>query len=81
MRWVRGGDYDRIMSGEYVRRGDPVDAGHEAGDAVEFYAERFRGFFREAGVGVEKAGDRVADAAERLGDWLRAGRGGSGAPG
>ena len=32
-------------------------------------------------VGVEKAGDRVADAAERLGDWLRAGRGGSGAPG
>src|SRR5215210_4366609 len=39
MKWVRSGEYDRIVSGEYVRRGDPVDARAEAGDAVEFYAE------------------------------------------
>jgi Zn-dependent protease with chaperone function len=71
MKWVRAGDYDRIASGEYVRRGDPVDARAEAGEAAEHYAERFRGFFREAGAGVEKAGDRVAGAAEKLGDWLR----------
>jgi Zn-dependent protease with chaperone function len=71
MKWVRSGDYDRVMNGEYVRRGDPVSARNEAGDAAEFYAERFRGFFKDAGASVEKAGDKVGDAAEKLGDWLR----------
>ena len=75
MRWVRSGDYDRIVSGQYAKRGDPVDARAEAGDAVDYYAERFRAIFREAGAGVEKAGDRVADAADRVSDWLRSGRG------
>src|SRR3954447_18663619 len=75
MRWVRGGDYDRILAGSFAKRGDPVDARAEAGDAFEFYAERFRAIFREAGAGVEKAGDRVTDAAEKVSDWLRAGRG------
>jgi Zn-dependent protease with chaperone function len=74
MGWVRSGDYDRVMNGEYPKRGDRTEARREAGDAVEFYAERFRKIFREASAGVEKAGDRMADAAEKLGDWLRAGR-------
>ena len=65
MRWVRSGEYDRIVDGEYARRGDPVDARAEAGDAVEFYAERFRAIFRDAGAGVEKAGEAVGAAAER----------------
>jgi Zn-dependent protease with chaperone function len=71
MKWVRSGDYDRVMNGTYVRRGDPIDARAEAGDAAEHYAERFRGFFKDAGASVEKAGDKVGDAAEKLGDWLR----------
>jgi len=71
MKWVRSGDYDRIMGGEYVRRGDPVSPRDEAGDAADFYGERFRGFFKDAGASVEKAGDKVGDAAEKLGDWLR----------
>jgi Zn-dependent protease with chaperone function len=71
MKWVRSGEYDRIVGGEYRRRSEPADARAEAGDAVEFYAERFRTIFREAGAGVEKAGDRVAGAAEKLSDWLR----------
>jgi Zn-dependent protease with chaperone function len=71
MKWVRSGDYDAIMNGRYVRRGDPVDPREQAGDAVEHYAERFRKLFKEAGVGVDKAGDRVGDAAEKLGEWLR----------
>ncbi len=71
MKWIRSGDYDRVMGGEYVRRGDPVSPRSEAGDAAEFYAERFRGFFKDAGASVEKAGDKVGDAAEKLGDWLR----------
>jgi Zn-dependent protease with chaperone function len=75
MRWVRGGEYDRILGGEYARRGDPIDARAEAGDAVDFYAERFRAIFREFGAGVEKAGDAVAGAAERVSEWLRSNRG------
>src|SRR5688500_17356160 len=75
MKWVRSGEYDRVMSGEYLRPGDPVDARAEAGDAVEFYAERFRAIFRDAGAGVEKAGETLGVAAERLSEWLRSGRG------
>jgi Zn-dependent protease with chaperone function len=71
MKWVRSGDYDRIMGGEYIRRGDPLDVRVEAGEAVDHYAERFRNLFKEAGTGVANAGDKVADAAEKLGDWLR----------
>jgi Zn-dependent protease with chaperone function len=71
MKWVRSGDFDRIMKGEYIRRGDPLDVRAEAGDAVDHYAERFRAMFKEAGAGVAGAGDKVADTAEKLGDWLR----------
>jgi Zn-dependent protease with chaperone function len=71
MKWVRSGDYDRVLRGEYVRRGDPIDARAEAGDAVDHYAERFRILFKEAGAGVTTAGDKVAGAAEKVGDWLR----------
>jgi Zn-dependent protease with chaperone function len=74
MRWVRSGEYDRIASGEYTRRGDDVDPRREAGDAMDFYAERFRAIFREFGTGVEKAGDKVADGAQRISDWLRSSR-------
>lgn len=71
MKWVRSGEFDRAINGEFVRRGDPVDPRSQAGDAAEFYAERFRGFFKDASVTVDKAGDKVGDAAEKLGDWLR----------
>jgi Zn-dependent protease with chaperone function len=71
MKWVRSGDYERVMRGEYIRRTDPVDPRAEAGDAVDHYAERFRELFKEAGAGVANAGDMVAGAAERVGDWLR----------
>ena len=71
MKWVRSGDFDRAINGEFIRRGDPVDPRSQAGDAAEFYAERFRGFFKDASVSVDKAGDKVGDAAEKLGDWLR----------
>jgi Zn-dependent protease with chaperone function len=69
--WVRSGEYDRIMSGEYRKRTDPVDAREEAGAATEFYAERFRGIFREFGEGIGKVGDKASDAADKLAGWLR----------
>src|ERR671930_518969 len=54
MRWVRSGDYDRILRGEYVHRDDPIDPKAEASDAVDHYAERFRALFKEVGLGVAK---------------------------
>jgi Zn-dependent protease with chaperone function len=71
MKWVRSGDYDRIMNGEYIRRGDPLDVRAEAGEAVDHYAERFRAMFREAGDSVAGVGDKVADAAGKASDWLK----------
>jgi Zn-dependent protease with chaperone function len=71
MKWIRSGDYDRITRHEYVHQGDPVDARAAAGDAAEHYAERFRGFFKDAGASVEKAGDKAGDAADKLSEWLR----------
>jgi Zn-dependent protease with chaperone function len=71
MKWVRSGEYDRIMGGEYVRSGDPQDARAHASEAADHYAEKFRALFREVGAGVANTGDKVADAAEKLSDWLR----------
>ena len=71
MTWVRSGDYDRIMSGEYVKRGTKADAREEAGDAAEFYADKFRTIFKETGEGFTKAGDKAGEAADKLSDWLK----------
>jgi len=73
--WVQSGEYDAILAGEYVRRGQEPDARAEAGDAVDFYTERFRKIFREASGTVASAGDQVASAGTRLAEWLRGGQG------
>lgn len=79
MKWVQSGEYDRIVSGEYLRRDQPhPGARAEAGEAFDFYTERFRSAFRDAGdsvakagEGVAKAGDTVAAATTRLAEWVR----------
>jgi Zn-dependent protease with chaperone function len=71
MRWVQSGDYDRIIGGEYVRRGQERGAREEASDAFAYYSERFREFFRDAGETVSKVGDQIGDATGKLADWLR----------
>ena len=79
MRWVQSGEYDRILRGEYRRRGDQTDVREEAGDAFEFYAERFRALFRELGDNVTSIGAQVGGASQQMADWLRnRGRGGGG---
>src|SRR3954447_4132845 len=71
MKWVRSGDYDRIMNGEYVHRGTRADAREESGEAADYYADKFRTIFKEAGDGFSKAGDKAGDAADKLSDWLK----------
>jgi Zn-dependent protease with chaperone function len=64
MAWVRSGEYDRIVGGEYLRRGEEPPVRNEAGEAAAHYADRFRGAFRDAG-------EAVGSATEQLADWLR----------
>jgi Zn-dependent protease with chaperone function len=77
MKWVQEGEYDRIVRGEYRTRDQEADVREEAGEAVEFYAERFRSLFREAGDNLAQLGSQVGEQAEKLAEWLR-GRGGGG---
>jgi hypothetical protein len=78
MTWVQSGEYDRIQRGEYRTRDQDANANvrAEAGDAVEFYAERFRRIFQEMGENITTLGTQAAGAAEQLADWIRARGGG-----
>ena len=64
MDWVRSGDFDRIVGGEYPRRGEEVNVREQADAAVQFYADRFQSAFKDAG-------DSIATAGEQLSDWVR----------
>jgi Zn-dependent protease with chaperone function len=77
MRWVQSGEYDRIQRGEYIKRGEEPPVRAEAGDAFEFYADRFRTIFRDLGDNITKAGNQIGGMAEQVADWIR-GRGGGG---
>ena len=72
MKWVRSGDYDRIMAGEYVKRGTKADARDEAADADRLLRRQvpddLQGGRRPAS---RKAGDKATDAADKLSEWLR----------
>lgn len=77
MRWVQGGEYDRTARGEYRTRDQETDVREEAGDAMEFYAERFRTVFREAGDNITNLGSQMGGMAEQVADWVRKRGGGS----
>ncbi len=77
MKWVQGGDYDRIVRGEYRTRDQESDVRNEASDAMEYYAERFRSFFREAGENITNLGSQMGDMSQQVADWIRS-RGGPG---
>ncbi len=79
MRWVQSGEYDRILRGEYRTRDQESDVRAEAGDAMEFYGERFRGAFKDLGENVGHLGGQVGGMADQVADWLRGRTGGSGA--
>jgi Zn-dependent protease with chaperone function len=69
--WVREGEYDRIVGGEYVRRGEEASAKEEAVEARDHYADKIAG-------AVAEAGSSIAEVGQQLGDWLRKQGGGSG---
>ena len=81
MKWVQSGEYDRIVRGEYRTRDQESDVRQEASEAMDYYAERFRSFFREAGDNVTNLGSQLGDMSQQVADWVRARGGGPGGPG
>ena len=81
MKWVQSGEYDRIVRGEYRTRDQEANVRDEAGDAMEFYAERFRAIFREIGDNVTALGSQMGGMAEQVADWVRKRGGGGGGAG
>jgi hypothetical protein len=77
LAWVREGEYDRIIGGEYIRRGQERPAREEAADAATHYSERFKDLFREAGEQVSGAGQQLSDWLRNLQDGDKPGKGGS----
>jgi Zn-dependent protease with chaperone function len=76
MKWVQSGEYDRIQRGEYRTRDQEANVREDAGDAVDFYAERFRAIFREMGDNITTLGTQVGGVAEQVADWIRTRGGG-----
>jgi Zn-dependent protease with chaperone function len=68
LKWVREGDYDRIVDGSYVRRGEEPPPREEAEAAGQHYGDRVRDAFRGTGQSVQEVG-------QQLGDWLARQRG------
>jgi Zn-dependent protease with chaperone function len=66
--WVREGDYDRIVGGDYIRRGQEPPLRDEADAAQEHYAKRVSDAFQQAGSSIGEVG-------QQLGDWLARQRG------
>jgi Zn-dependent protease with chaperone function len=64
MAWVRSGEFDRIMGGDYVRRGGESPPSAEFDAAVVHYRERFSGVLERTTGGVQGLG-------RQLGDWLK----------
>ena len=75
MKWVQSGEYDRILRGEYRTRDQQADVRAEAGDAMDYYAERFRTALRDIGDNVTSLGNQVGGVAEQVADWVRRQRG------
>ena len=76
LSWVRDGEYDRIVGGEYIRRGQERPVRDEAADAATHYSERFKDLFREAGEHVTSASQQLSDWLRNLNDETKASKGG-----
>jgi Zn-dependent protease with chaperone function len=64
MTWVQAGDYDRIRSGSYPRRGQEPPPSAEFQAAVTHYRARFSAFLERTAGDVQRLG-------RQFGDWLK----------
>ena len=63
-RWISSGEYDRILAGEYLRRGDEgtKPLGDDFVDAAGYYGEQTRQFTDQAVTAINRARERFSDA-------------------
>jgi Zn-dependent protease with chaperone function len=62
--WVQSGEYDRIRSGTYIRRGSESPPSAEFNAAVAHYGQRFSAF-------LERSAGDVQTLGRQLGEWLK----------
>ena len=58
-----GGDYDRILAGDYIRQGEEPPVRAETDAAQAHYGDRVAEAFNQAGSSISEVG-------QQLGDWL-----------
>lgn len=68
-RWVASGEYDRIIAGSYVRRGEEPPPTDELKAATEHYRRRFLDVVERVAGGAQKLADQFAG-------WVRRDRSG-----
>ena len=63
-RWITSGEYDRILAGDYLRRGDEgtKPLGDDFADAAGYYGQQTRDFTNQAVDALKTARDRFSDA-------------------
>jgi Zn-dependent protease with chaperone function len=66
--WVSEGDFDRIRSGQYLRRGQEPPVSVEIDAAVDHYGDRFLSMVDRVGGGVQRVADQISE-------WLRSRQG------
>ncbi|MGH9299510.1 MAG: M48 family metallopeptidase [Acidimicrobiales bacterium] len=60
INWVSSGDYDRIRSGTYLRKGHEPPPSEEFDAAFGYYRGRFSGIVERAGTGIQQVFDKVS---------------------
>jgi Zn-dependent protease with chaperone function len=68
LEWVRSGDYDRIIQGEYIRISQEPPVREEFDSARDHYSAKVSDAFAQAGSSIQEVG-------QQLGDWLDRQRG------
>jgi len=64
--WIEAGEYDRILGGEYTRRGDANEAyGEDLRSAASAYAEGAKNLIDEVGDAAKKMGDSILSSFRR----------------
>ena len=63
-QWVQSGEYDRILAGDYPRRGHEPPPSAEFNAAVAHYGDRFSKF-------LDRTAGNVQDLGKQLGGWLK----------
>ena len=64
-KWIASGDYDRILRGEYVKRGTPEadrPLQDHARQAKDYYAEEIRDMGQKVGAAAKQAAENIREA-------------------